>query len=46
MEQGFALYPIWDNTITGHTKNSLDLNRIRLRSKITIITRSNNRNRI
>jgi hypothetical protein len=46
MKQDFMLYFIQNNTITGYTKNSMDLDYIRFRNKITIITRPDNRNKI
>jgi hypothetical protein len=40
------LYIIWDNIVARYTKDSLDLDYIRFRSKIIIITRSDNKNKI
>ena len=45
-EQDFMLYIIQDDIITRYTKNSLDLDYIRFRNKITIITRPDNKNKI
>jgi hypothetical protein len=46
MEQVIAIRPVWYNIIPRYTKDSLDFNYIRLRGKIVIITRSDNKNRI